>query len=238
MSTTAETTETARLPRLGETAPDFTAKTTHGEVRLSDYTGKGKWVLLFSHPSDFTPVCTTEFIEFARRWPEFEALNTQLVGVSIDSIYSHIAWVRDIEQHTGLEVKFPVVADLDQRVARLYGMVHEPTADTATVRAVFIIDPKQRVRTVLYYPMQLGRSIDELLRVVQGLQTVDANGVSCPADWKPGDPVIVPAPATQADAAKRTNGGGAGLDVKTWYLSKKDLAQKPSDVKAEPGSRN
>ncbi len=227
MSTIAETTETARLPRLGETAPDFSAKSTHGEIRLSDFTAKGKWVLLFSHPSDFTPVCTTEFIEFARRWSEFDALNVQLIGVSIDSIYSHIAWVRDIEEHAKVEVKFPVVADLDQRVARLYGMVHEAVADTAAVRAVFAIDPKQKVRTVLYYPMQLGRSIDELVRVFQGLQTVDANGVSCPADWKPGEAVIVPPPATQADAAKRTNGAGAGLDVKTWYLSKKKLEVKP-----------
>jgi peroxiredoxin 2/4 len=157
--------------------------------------------------------------------------------VSIDSIYSHIAWVRDIEQHANVEVKFPVIADLDQRVARLYGMVHEATADTATVRAVFIIDPKQKVRTVLYYPMQLGRNMDELLRVLQALQTVDANGVSCPADWKPGDAVIVPAPATQADAAKRTNGGGAGLDVKTWYLSKKHLEVKPQ-MGEKTGSKN
>ena len=228
MSTAVENTTDTRLPRLGETAPDFTAKSTHGEIRLSDYTSKGKYVLLFSHPSDFTPVCTTEFVEFARRWPEFEALNVQLVGVSIDSIYSHIAWVRDIEQHAGVDVKFPVIADLDQKVAQQYGMVHQASSDTAAVRAVFAIDPKQKVRAVIYYPMQLGRSIDELLRVFQGLQTVDANGVSCPADWKPCDAVIVPAPATQADAAKRTNGGGAGLDVKTWYLSKKDL--KPAEV--------
>ena len=228
MSTVAEPTiETPRLPRLAETAPDFTAKSTHGEIRLSDYTSKGKYVLLFSHPSDFTPVCTTEFVEFARRWPEFEALNVQLIGVSIDSIYSHIAWVRDIEQHAGVEVKFPVIADLDQKVAQAYGMVHQASSDTAAVRAVFAIDPQQKVRAVIYYPMQLGRSIDELLRVFQGLQTVDANGVSCPADWKPGDAVIVPAPATQADAEKRTNGGGAGLDVKTWYLSKKDLKPTP-----------
>src|SRR3984893_11926687 len=187
MATEVVTVAVPRIPRINDPAPDFEARSTHGIIRLSDYTSKGKWVLLFSHPSDFTPVCTTEFVEFARRWPEFDALNTQLVGVSIDSIYSHIAWVRDIEQHAQVEVKFPVVADLDQRVARLYGMVHEATADTATVRAVFVIDPKQKVRTVLYYPMQLGRSIDELLRVLQGLQTVDANGVSCPADWKPGD---------------------------------------------------
>src|SRR5882757_1977482 len=162
----------SRIPRILEPAPNFEAKSTHGVIRLEDYTSKGKWVLLFSHPSDFTPVCSTEFIEFARRSDDFERLNVKLIGVSIDSIYSHIAWVRDIEQHAAVEVKFPVVADLDQRVARLYGMVHEATADTAAIRAVFVIDPKQKVRTVLYYPMQLGRNIEELLRVVQGLQTV------------------------------------------------------------------
>jgi peroxiredoxin (alkyl hydroperoxide reductase subunit C) len=226
MSTVVEqATSTSRLPRLGEQAPDFTAKSTHGEITLSNYTAQGKYVLLFSHPSDFTPVCTTEFVEFARRHQEFEALNVQLVGVSIDSIYSHIAWVRDIEQYAGVEVKFPVVADLDQRVAQLYGMVHSAVSDTSAVRAVFAIDPKQKVRTILYYPMQLGRNVDELLRVFQGLQTIDNNGVSCPANWKPGESVIVPAPATVADAAKRTNGGGAGLKVETWYLSKKDLAK-------------
>jgi peroxiredoxin (alkyl hydroperoxide reductase subunit C) len=225
MSTVLEqATSTPRLPRLGEQAPDFTAKSTHGEITLSNYTAQGKYVLLFSHPSDFTPVCTTEFIEFARRYQEFEALNVQLVGVSIDSIYSHIAWVRDIEQYAGAEIKFPVVADLDQRIAQLYGMVHSAASDTSAIRAVFAIDPKQKVRTVLYYPMQLGRNVDELLRVFQGLQTIDNNGVSCPANWKPGESVIVPAPATVADAAKRTNGGGAGLKVETWYLSKKDLA--------------
>lgn len=213
------------LPRLGEPAPDFTAKSTHGEIKLSNYTTLGKYVLLFSHPSDFTPVCTTEFIEFARRNDEFERLGVQLLGVSVDSIYAHIAWVRDIEQHAGAPVKFPVVADLDQKVSQLYGMVHHAVSDTAPVRAVFAIDPKQIVRAVLYYPMQLGRNIDELLRIFEGLRTVDRNGVSVPANWQPGEPVIVPAPATLADAAKRTNGGGAGLDVQTWYLSRKTLPQ-------------
>jgi peroxiredoxin (alkyl hydroperoxide reductase subunit C) len=146
-----------------------------------------------------------------------------LLVISIDSIYSHIAWVRDIEKSANVEVKFPVVADLDQRVAQLYGLVHEAASDTATVRAVFAIDPKQNVRAIIYYPMQLGRNVDELIRVFQALQTVDANGVSCPANWRPGDQVIVPAPATQADAAKRVNDSSSGLNVNSWYLSTKTL---------------
>ena len=214
----------ARIPRILEQAPDFQAKSTHGVIRLSDYTAKGKYVLLFSHPSDFTPVCTTEFIEFARRYDEFERLNVQLIGVSIDSIYSHIAWVRDIERNAGVDIKFPVVADLDQKVSQAYGLVHEAASDTATVRAVFAIDPKQNIRAIVYYPMQLGRNIDELVRMFEGLQTVDKNGVSVPANWRTGQPVIVPAPVTAEDARKRTNGGGAGLQVETWYLSRKDLA--------------
>ena len=207
-----------------EPALDFEAKSTHGVIRLSDYTSKGKWVMLFSHPSDFTPVCTTEFIEFAKRHDDFEKLNVQLIGVSIDSVYSHIAWIRDIQQMAGLQIKFPVVADLDQKVSRAYGLVHEAVSDTATVRSVFVIDPKGNIRALLYYPMQLGRNVDELIRIFQGLQTADMNGVSVPANWAPGDPVIVPAPATIEDAAKRANGSSDGLDVKSWYLAKKELA--------------
>lgn len=214
----------SRIPRILEQAPEFEAKSTHGVIKLSDYTSQGKWVMLFSHPSDFTPVCSTEFIEFARHSEDFARLNVQLIGVSIDSIYSHIAWVRDLEALAGVQIKFPVIADLDQKVAQAYGLVHEAVSDTATVRAVFAIDPNGIIRALLYYPMQLGRNVAELLRVFEGLQTADANGVSCPANWVPGKQVIVPAPATIADAAKRTNGGGAGLDVSTWYLSKKDLA--------------
>src|SRR5437879_7150836 len=144
------TTETVnRIPRINEPAPEFNAKSTHGMIQLSDYTGKGKWVLLFSHPADFTPVCTTEFIEFARRNDDFEKRNIQPIGVSIDSVYSHIAWVRNIEKNFGVAVKFPVIADLDQKVARAYGMVHEAVADTAAVRALFFIDPKGNVRALL-----------------------------------------------------------------------------------------
>jgi len=216
----------SRIPRILETAPDFEAKSTQGVIRLSDYTSQGKYVLLFSHPADFTPVCSTEFISFAKNWKRFDDLGVQLIGVSIDSIYSHIAWVRDLEKNAGVEIKFPVIADLDQKVASLYGLVHPAASDTATVRAVFAIDPKQVIRAIVYYPMQLGRNIDELVRVFQGLQAIDGHGVSVGADWTPGNDVIVPAPATVADAAKRTNGGGAGLKVETWYLSKKELAGK------------
>ena len=213
----------SRIPRINETAPDFEAKSTHGVIKLSDYTSKGKYVMLFSHPSDFTPVCTTEFIGFAQHQADWDRLNVQLIGISIDSIYSHIAWVRDIEQHANVTVSFPVIADLDFKVSTAYGMVHEAVSDTSTVRAVFIIDPKQVIRAIIYYPMQLGRSVDELVRLFEAIQVADANKVSLPADWQPGGQVIVPAPATVADAAKRTNGGGAGLQVDTWYLSKKTL---------------
>ncbi len=213
-----------RIPRINEPAPQIEAKSTHGVIKLSDYAAKGKWVLLFSHPADFTPVCTTEFVEFARRYDEFEKRNVQLVGNSVDSVYSHIAWVRNIEQNFGVKVKFPIIADLDQKVAKAFGMVHEAVSDTATVRAVFFIDPKGVIRALLYYPLSLGRNIDELLRVFEALQTADANAVATPANWRPGDPVIVGAPVTQADAEKRA-AGSDGLDVTDWYFSKKKLPE-------------
>jgi peroxiredoxin (alkyl hydroperoxide reductase subunit C) len=211
-----------RIPRINEPAPSFEAKSTHGVIKLSDYTSKGKWVVLFSHPADFTPVCTTEFVEFARRAPEFEKRNTQLVGNSVDSVYSHIAWVRSIEQSHNVKITFPVIADLDQKVAKAFGMVHEAVSDTAAVRAVFFIDPKGVVRALLYYPLSLGRNVDELLRVVDALQTAEANACSTPVNWRPGEPVIVPAPVTQADAEKRA-AGAPGLEVTDWYLSRKKL---------------
>src|SRR5260370_3512701 len=224
MSTDVQT--PVRLPRINEPAPEFEAKSTHGVIKLSDYTSKGKWVLLFSHPADFTPVCTTEFVEFSRRFDEFEKRNVQLIGVSIDSIYSHIAWARNIEQNFNVQVKFPVIADLDQKVARAYGMVHEAVSDTAAVRAVFFIDPKSNVRALLYYPLSLGRNIEEILRVFDALQTAEANACATPANCKPGEPVIVPAPLTQADAATRVNSSN-GYEVKDWYFSKKKLADAP-----------
>ena len=212
------------MPRILQEAPDFEAKTTQGVVRLSDFTNQGKWVMLFSHPSDFTPVCSTEFLAFARHAQDFEKRNVQLLGLSIDSLNSHIAWARDMEQWGGVKIGFPVIADLDQRVARLYGMVHEAASDTATVRAVFAIDPKRKIRAILYYPMQLGRSVDELLRIFDGLQIADLSSVSTPADWKPGEPVIVPAPATLEGARQRVQGDHDGLNVEAWYLTTKEDA--------------
>ena len=214
----------SRLPRINEPAPDFQAKSTHGVIKLSDYTSKGKWVLLFSHPADFTPVCTTEFVEFSRSFPEFEKRNVQLIGVSIDSVYAHIAWIRNIEQHFNVKVEFPLVADLDQKVASAYGMVHEAVSETAPVRAVFFIDPKGVIRATLYYPLQLGRNVAEIVRVFDALQTVDANGVSTPANWVPGKPVIVPAPLLKQDADARVKSNG-DLKVTDWYFAQKDLAQ-------------
>jgi peroxiredoxin 2/4 len=202
-------------------APDFEANSTHGPLKLSEWQ-KGRWVILFSHPADFTPVCTTEFIEFARRYPEFEKRNVALLGNSIDSVYSHIAWTRNIQEKHGVEIPFPVIADLDQRVARLYGMIHEPSSVTATVRCVFFIDPKRTLRAMIYYPLNVGRDFDEITRVVDALQTVDANGVACPANWKPGDDVIVPAPVTSDAAADRVR--SKEFDVTDWYFAKRHLA--------------
>ena len=218
-------TETAGNDRpritLGGPAPDFEQNSTHGPVKLSQFTQKGKWVVLFSHPADFTPVCTTEFVGFAKLTPEFEKRNVQLVGLSIDSVYSHIAWTRNIEETFNVKVAFPVLADLDQRVAQLYGMVHQPMNATMTVRCVFVIDPKQNVRAMIYYPMQAGRNMDEILRLVDALQTVDANACATPANWKKGDEVIVPAPATHA--ASRERDTDKALNVKQWYLATKPL---------------
>jgi len=216
------TPEPAPPPRLALNgpAPDFEASTTHGPLRLSEWQ-KGRWVILFSHPADFTPVCTTEFVEFARRHPEFEKRNVALLGNSVDSVYSHIAWMRNIEEKLGVKIPFPVIADLDQKVSRLYGMIHEPSSVTAAVRCVFFIDPKRTLRAMIYYPLNLGRNFDEILRVVDGLQMADANGVACPANWKPGDEVIVPAPATLEAAAQRA--GDRALHVKDWYLATKPL---------------
>jgi peroxiredoxin (alkyl hydroperoxide reductase subunit C) len=210
------------LPRieLNGPAPDFEANTTQGPIRLSTWE-KDKWVILFSHPADFTPVCTTEFLEFARHADALRAKNVAIIGNSVDSIYSHIAWVRNIEDKFGAKIPFPVIADLDQKVARLYGMVHTPSSVTATVRCVFFIDPKRTIRAMIYYPLNVGRNFDEILRVVDALQTVDANAVACPANWRPGDAVIIPAPVTQKAAEERA--ANKELSVTDWYLAKKKL---------------
>jgi peroxiredoxin (alkyl hydroperoxide reductase subunit C) len=207
----------AVLPRLNEPAPDFQALTTHGLKRLSDYTDAGKWVLLFSHPADFTPVCTTEFVAFSRLEPEFARRGVQLLGLSIDSVHAHLAWTRDIAENLGVEVPFPIIADLDMKVAQLYGMIHPGASATSAVRAVFIIDPKRVLRAMIYYPLTTGRNMDELLRVIDALQITDAHGVSTPAGWQPGDEVIVPAPATTEELAME-EAKKAEYDYKRWYL--------------------
>ena len=201
-------------------APDFEATSTSGPIKLSAW-NQGKWVVLFSHPADFTPVCTTEFMEFAKRNDEFEKKNVALLGNSIDSVYSHIAWMRSIEEKFGVKIPFPVIADLDQKVARLYGMVHKPSADTATVRCVFVIDPRRTIRAMIYYPLNVGRNIDEVMRLVDGLQTADKHGVACPANWQPGQDVIVPPPKTAADAADRVQ--NKDYQVTDWFFSKRRL---------------
>lgn len=189
------------LPRLGEPAPQFEAETTHGVLRLADF--RDSWLVFFSHPADFTPVCTTEFAAFARLHPRLRAIGCELLGLSIDSVFSHIAWVRNIEARFGLSVDFPVVADLGCRVAALYGMVMPGESRTEASRCVFVLDPGQVVRAMIYYPLTTGRNMEEILRLVQALQTTEAHGVATPADWRPGDPVIVPPPRTQEDAAER-----------------------------------
>jgi peroxiredoxin (alkyl hydroperoxide reductase subunit C) len=219
MPETATALETQRL-ELNGPAPDFQANSTHGPIKLSEY-AQGKWVILFSHPADFTPVCTTEFVEFARMYSEFEKRNVALLGNSIDSVYSHIAWTRNIEQNFGVRIPFPVIADLDQKVARTYGMIHEPSALTATVRCVFFIDPKRILRAMIYYPLNVGRNFEEILRVIDALQTVDKHGVACPANWKPGQEVIVPPPVTAQAAEERSK--AKEYQVKDWYFSKKQI---------------
>lgn len=211
------------LPRLNEPAPDFEAQTTHGVKRLSDYTKAGKWVLLFSHPADFTPVCTTEFMAFSQLAPEFEKRNVQLLGLSVDSVPSHLAWVRDIEENLGVHVPFPVIADLDTKVARLYGMIHPGASATTAVRAVFIIDPNRILRAMVYYPLTTGRNMQEFLRVVDGLQATDKYSVSTPANWQPGDEVIVPAPGS-AEALQSEEAKKGEYDYKRWYLRFKKIS--------------
>lgn len=206
------------LPRMNEQAPDFNALTTHGMKSLSDY--KGKWLILFSHPADFTPVCTTEFTAFAARSADFAALNTELLGLSIDSHYAHIAWVRSIKQSFGVDINFPIIADLDMKVAQAYGMIMPGASDTQAVRATFVIDPEGKLRAMVYYPMTNGRSVDEIYRLIVALQTSAEHQVATPENWQPGQPVIVPTPQTcdAADARMKE-----GLDTVDWYFTTRML---------------
>ncbi len=213
---------TLQFPRLNEPAPDFEAPTTQGVKRLSDF--RGRYLVLFSHPADFTPVCTTEFVAFARHYDDFQELGCDLMGLSIDSLYAHVAWIRNINQHFDIEVKFPVIADLSMQVSYAYGMLHPGSSETSTVRAVFIIDDKGIMRAMVYYPKDNGRSIPEILRLVTALQTTDRHKVATPEGWQPGDKVIVPPPATAEAAADRINEAEAeGMECVDWYLCKKEL---------------
>jgi len=206
------------LPRLNEPAPDFEAMTTHGLRRLSDY--RGRWLILFSHPADFTPVCTTEFIAFAKRYEEFRDRGCELLGLSVDSNHSHLAWVRTIEEKFGVRIPFPIIADLSMKVAQKYGMIHPGASETATVRALFVIDPQGVLRAMIYYPLTTGRSIDEVLRLLTALQATDTHGISTPEGWRPGDPVIVPPPKTVEELEGRLR---AGYECRDWWFCTRPL---------------
>jgi peroxiredoxin 2/4 len=206
------------LPRLGSPAPAFEAETTHGTLRLEDF--KGGWLILFSHPADFTPVCTTEFVAFAKIAPELKKRSVELLGLSIDSTFSHIAWVRNIEEKFGVKIPFPVIADLNKEVATLYGMIMPGESKTETSRAVFVIDDKGIVRAMVYYPLTTGRNMEEILRLIDALQTTDKHGVATPANWRPGEKVIVPPPRTVEAAEARMK---ENYERKDWYFCQKSL---------------
>jgi peroxiredoxin 2/4 len=207
------------MPRIGDKAPDFKATTTYGPIQFSEF-NKGSWVVLFSHPADFTPVCTTEMTGFAVNHEEFKKLNTKLMGLSIDSIHSHMAWVNNVKKNTGVLFDFPIIADIDMKVSKLYGMLQPNESETAAVRAVFFIDPNEKIRLVMYYPLNVGRNMDEIIRVLKALQTSDKHKVAMPLDWQPGDKVIVPPPKTVDDMEEREK---SNYEMVDFYLAKKDL---------------
>jgi peroxiredoxin 2/4 len=217
------------MPRIGDKAPEFKAITTQGNINFpSDY--EGKWVILFSHPADFTPVCTSEFMTFAHREPEFTALNCQLVGLSIDGLYSHIAWLRTIKEKIefkgmkNIEVKFPLIEDITMEIAKKYGMIQPGESSTKAVRAVFFIDTKGVIRAVIYYPLSMGRNFDELKRALVAMQTADNYGIATPADWQPGDDVIVPTAGSCGVANDRMEAKKEGLTCYDWFFCTKSLS--------------
>lgn len=215
-----EEVEITSMPRIGDQAPDFEALTTTGKIKLSDY-AKDKWIVMFSHPADFTPVCTTEMSGFAVRKEEFSELNTELLGLSIDSIHSHLAWVNNVREKTGVYLDFPIIADIDMKVSKLYGMLQPNESETAAVRAVFFIDPTKKIRLVMYYPLNVGRNMDEILRALKALQFSDEHKVAMPLDWKPGDKVIVPPPKTLKDMDDRI--ADTTCEKTDFYLCKKSI---------------
>ena len=214
--------EIYRMPLIGDKAPSFKAVTTQGNINFpEDY--KGKWIILFSHPADFTPVCTTEFMTFGKMMHEFEELNTQLVGLSVDSIYSHIAWLRKIQEieykgMKNIEVKFPLIEDIKMEVANKYGMIQPGQSSTQAVRAVFVIDPEGTIRTILYYPLSTGRNFQELKRIIIALQKADKDNVATPADWQPGDDVIVPTAGSCGTAKERMENQNENTYCLDWFM--------------------
>jgi peroxiredoxin (alkyl hydroperoxide reductase subunit C) len=212
-----------KMPLIGEKAPSFEAETTQGNIKFpDDY--QGKWVIFFSHPADFTPVCTTEFMTFASKEKEFNALNTQLLGLSIDSGYSHIAWLRTIKEKIeykgmkGVEVNFPVISDLTMEVSKRFGMLQPAASTTQAVRAVFIMDPKAIVRAILYYPLSNGRNVDEVKRLLIAMQHSDKYQIATPANWQPGDDVIIPPPGSCGVAKERVEQAGDDIKVLDWFM--------------------
>lgn len=217
------------MPRIGEPAPAFTAVTTQGEVEFpAGYAGK--WVIFFSHPADFTPVCTSEFVTFASMQQQFKAYNTELLGLSVDGLYSHIAWLRAIKDKItfrglkDVDVTFPLIDDVGMDIAQKYGMIMPGEDSTKAVRAVFVIDPTGTIRAIVYYPLSLGRNFDELLRVVKALQTADHFGVATPADWQPGEPVILPTPGSCSDAQNRMDRPADGVECYDWFFCTEELS--------------
>ena len=227
--------EITPMPRIGEKAPEFKAVTTQGDIDFpSQY--KGKWVILFSHPADFTPVCTSEFMMFASLSKEFKDLNCELVGLSVDGLYSHIAWLRTIKEKIeykgmkDIEVKFPLIEDITMEVANKYGMIQPGESNTKAVRAVFVIDPNGIIRTILYYPLSTGRNFDELLRILVALQKADAFSVATPADWRAGDEVIVPT-AGSCGVAKERMESKKDIKCYDWFFCTKKITKKEIEEK-------
>lgn len=223
-------TSQARIPFIGEIAPSFTAETTQGQIHFpEDY--KGKWIIFFSHPADFTPVCTTEFMSFANIMEDLKRLNCELVGLSIDSIYSHIAWLRTIKEKVefrgmkNMEIQFPVISDLKMDIARAYGMLQPQASDTQAVRAVFFIDPESKVRAMMYYPLSCGRGFEEIKRILIAMQTADQHQIATPADWKPGEDVIVPPPGSCGVAKERTEQTDSDIYCLDWFICFKKLTK-------------
>tara|TARA_Y100000815_G_scaffold12506_2_gene11086 strand:+ start:123 stop:881 length:759 start_codon:yes stop_codon:yes gene_type:complete len=213
-------TDDAKLPsaRIGATAPDFVARTTEGSVQLSGY--RGRWLVFFSHPADFTPVCTSEFIAFQKQIERFNDLECDLLGLSVDSLYAHLAWVKDIEARFDVRISFPIIEDISMSIGRAYGMIHDESDSTASVRSVFFIDPQGVIRAMVHYPLAVGRSVGEILRVLAALQTSDTDNVSTPEGWMPGDRPVLSAPSNMHEADARSAGDGAA-----WYYTPRGVDQ-------------